>query len=296
MADAVTELIEAGWTAGVVRMDAIRQVSASAEELCGFCGLPDSPVVVVDETAGDTRRVVVVDQLDAVSTYSGRMPDSYDAVAEMLDEAERYPRVKIVLVVRTVDLEADPRMRSLLSDESRVGSVEIVGLEAIAVKDALQAGGVDVASIQPFTLELLRLPLHLAVFSRLSSESQRLTYRTLPDLYEQFTAQTRQAVEAELGSLDWATITSMLASYMSDNEVLQVPTAVLDGVPRRQVSALASAGVLLDDTVTISFCHETCFDFVFARAFVARGENLHRFLVRSGQHLFRRAQTRQVLW
>ncbi|GAA1292311.1 hypothetical protein [Saccharothrix xinjiangensis] len=295
VADAVTELIEAGWTAGVVRMDAIRQVSASAEELGGSCGLPDSPVVVVDETAGDARRVVVVDQLDAVSTYSGRMPDSYDAVAEMLEEAERHPQVKIVLVVRTVDLEADPRMRSLLSDESRVGSMEIADLEATAVKAALQAGGVDVASIQPPTLELLRLPLHLAVFSRLSSKSQRLTYRTLPDLYEQFTTQTRQAVETELGGLDWATITTTLVSHMSDNEVLQVPTAVLDEVPRRQVSALASAGVLLDDTVTISFCHETYFDFMFARAFVARGENLHEFLVRSGQHLFRRAQTRQVL-
>ncbi len=295
VADAVRELIEAGWTAGVVRMDAIKKVSSSAEELGASCGLSDSPVVVVDETAGDSRRVVVIDQLDAVSTYSGRMPDSYDAVAEMLEEAERYPGVKIVLVVRTVDLEADPRMRSLLSDELRVGSMEIAGLEATAVKDALQAGGVDVASIQPPTLELLRLPLHLAVFSRLSFDSQRLTYRTLPDLYEQFTNQTRQAVEAELGSLDWATITSTLVSHMSDNEVLQVPTAVLDEVPRRQVSALASAGVLLDDTVTIGFCHETYFDFVFARAFVARGENLHEFLVRSGQHLFRRAQTRQVL-
>ncbi|HEY1919815.1 MAG TPA: hypothetical protein VGH27_29945 [Streptosporangiaceae bacterium] len=40
---------------------------------------------------------------------------------------------------------------------------------------------------------------------------------------------------------------------------------------------------------------QTYFDYLFARAFVTQGRDLHDFLAGSGQHLFRRAQARQVL-
>ncbi|RAS57878.1 hypothetical protein C8D87_1201 [Lentzea atacamensis] len=293
--DALDDLIHRGWVAGVLRMDAVGAASTSAVTAGIASHLSDSPVVAIDKPVGDASRVLVIDQLDAVSTYSGRMPDSYDAVAEMLEQLDEHPRVKVVLVVRTVDLTADPRMRSLLRDEARVRSLEIGDLELAAVHKALEGGGVEVSSLPSATLELLRVPLHLSVFSHLDHASQRVPYKTLPDLYEQFTSQIRQSVETELGSLHWHTIVTSLVSYMNDNESLQAPAAVLDAVPRREVSALVSAGLLVEDTASVGFFHETYFDFQFARAFLAQGRDLHDFLVESGQHLFRRAQARQVL-
>ena len=49
------------------------------------------------------------------------------------------------------------------------------------------------------------------------------------------------------------------------------------------------------DETGVSFFHESYFDYLFARSFVAAGRDLHEFLVESEQVLFRRSQTRQVL-
>lgn len=293
--DALEQVRGVGWTVGVVRMDAVDQVVRSAAALGATVNLPESPLLVLDRVGGDGPRVLVVDQLDAVSLYSGRMPDSYDAVLEMLEQAANHPQVKIVLVVRTVDLTADPRMRSLLADTAHVDTLEIGELAPEAVRAALLASGVDVSVLSSTTLTLLQTPLHLAVFSRLDSTSQQLAYRTLPDLYQQFTNQVRQAVEREPGAVNLQTIIAPLLLYMSDHETLQAPAGVLDQIPQSQVSALVSAGILVEDGARVSFFHETYFDFHFARAFVAQGRDLHDFLVDSGQQLFRRAQARQVL-
>ena len=58
---------------------------------------------------------------------------------------------------------------------------------------------------------------------------------------------------------------------------------------------MASEGVLTFDGRRYGFGHESFFDYCFARLFVTRPESLVSFLEKSEQHLFRRAQVRQVL-
>jgi len=255
--------------------------------------MSDSPVTVVDAVGGECPQLLVVDQLDAVSMYSGRLPDNYDAVMEMLEQAEARPHLKVVLVVRTVDLDTDPRMRHLRSSDL-IGRMAVDELTSGAVRDALTAGGVDPSNLQPETLDLLRIPVHFATFDRLDEESKRRRYRSQVDLYEQFTKQVRHVINDKY-HFEMNTVLIRLVQYLSDHELLQAPNAVLDDVPESHVAALVSAGVLSEDSDGLSLFHETYFDFQFARAFVAQRKDLHRFLVDSGQHLFRRAQTRQVL-
>lgn len=291
--DALETLIGRGWVAGLVRMDTLQQDSLSARTLGAEFGMSDSPITVVDAVAGERPQVLVVDQLDAVSMYSGRLPDNYDAVMEMLEQAEARPHLKIVLVVRTVDLDTDPRMRHLRSSD-RIGRMTVHELTPEAVCDALTAGGVDPSSLQPETLDLLRTPVHFAIFDRLDEESKRRRYHSQVDLYEQFTKQVRHVIHDKY-RFDMNTVLADLVQYLSDHELLQAPKAVLDNVPASHVAALVSAGVLSEDRDGLGLVHETYFDFQFARVFVAQRNDLHRFLIDSGQHLFRRAQTRQVL-
>lgn len=295
VADALQVLTPAGWFACVVRMDAPTSGSHTAVTLGRVFDLSASPAVLLAGVADSSPAVLVVDQLDAVSNYSGRMPDSYEAVAELLDQTVSLPNVKVVLAVRTVDLEADPRMRSLLAGDARVETLKIEDLELDDVKEALEKSGVHTAALTGATLELLRVPLHLAVFSRLAPNYQAAAYRTLSDLYEQFTDEVRTGIERGIGHLDWDRIASALVQYMSENERLNAPAGLLDLASRLEVTALESAGVLVADQGRVGFFHETYFDFLFARGFVASGRDLHDFLVDSGQHLFRRAQVRQVL-
>ena len=294
-ADTVQQLIEVGWTAAVVRMDAIDSVCRSAAALGKAAELRSSPVDVLASAADGGPAVLVIDQLDAVSTYSGRIPDSYEAVTEVIEQAGKHGRVKVVLVVRTADLSADPRMRSLLADEDKVEQVEVSHLDATAVQAALTAFNVDANSLAPDTLDLLRVPLHLAVFFRLEAKSRELPYRTLPDLYQQMTRELRPLVEGDLGPTGWHGAIAPLVTYMSEHETLHAPGALLDRLPPRARPTLDSTGIIRDDGDTVQFFHETYFDFLFAQEFVAQGQDLHDFVVHSGQQLFRRAQVRQVL-
>lgn len=244
--------------------------------------------------AGGEPALLIVDQLDAVSSYSGRMADNFESVAETLRELDGVSNVKALLVVRTVDLEADSRLRRLVARTADTGRHTLGLLPLDDVKAVLVDAGITVPS-NDATLELLRTPLHLAVFSRLTEDGQALGYKTLQDLYDQYTIETRGRVAERVGPVDWQAITGPMVTYMSDKELLVAPATVLDAVEPGHVQALVSEAVLASDGSTYAFFHETYFDYLFARSFVGAGRDLHDFLASSGQVLFRRAQTRQVL-
>ncbi|MEV4544728.1 ATP-binding protein [Micromonospora echinaurantiaca] len=287
-------LSAAGWYCAAIRMDAVGANVQTATALGRAFDLAGSPAVLLGGVSDGSPAVLLVDQLDAVSTYGGRMPDSYEAVAELLDQCASLPNIKVVLVVRTVDLSADPRIRSLVH-QPRVDRLTINELDLEDVRASLSEAGVDRGRLSDSTLQLLRTPLHLAVFSRLSPESRTSAYRTLSDLYEQLTAQTRSEIERQVGGLSWNEITGALVRYMSDQERLGAPIAVLNSASPREVAALHSFGILVSDAGRVGFFHETFFDFLFATAFTAESRDLHDYLVESGQYLFRRAPARQVL-
>ena len=294
VASEVAETLEAqGWFVAVARMDTDQSLSTS-DDLGRAMGLAESPTVLLDGVSDGLPALLVVDQLDAVGFYSGRMPDSFDAVHEAIAEAQLSPNVKVLLAVRTVDLEEDPRLRELVDSRQRIGRHTLVDLDQDAVRAHLLANGMD-PPVSDVTMDLLCTPLHLAVFCRLSEPARAVAYSTLQDLYASYTTEVRNSLEIRLGRLDWSPITGAMVRCMSNNEVLAVPVGVLDSVEQRQVRALVSASVIVQEGETYQFFHESYFDFLFARGFVAAGESLRDFLVGSGQHLFRRAQTRQVL-
>ena len=289
-----TALENDGWFVAFARMDG-NATTPTAARLGVEMGLTESPSILLEGVAGGMPGLLVIDQLDAVSTYSGRMPDNFEAVDEAVSEALGVENVKVLLVVRSVDLEADPRLVSLLRDNREGFETHTVDkLDVEDVKTHLGDHGIQVPASEP-TLELLRTPLHFAVFIRLSDRSRAESSRTLQDLYAEYTNQIRKEVGRQVGPLDWAGITAALVTYMSDNEVLTAPVHVLDSFDPLEVDALVSESVLVKDETGVAFFHESYFDYLFARAFVAGGHDLCSFLVESGQYLFRRAQTRQVL-
>jgi len=295
-AETVRQLRELGWTAAVVRMDTVGDAVRTADALGRACDLLGSPVALAAEVAAGAPAVVLVDQLDAVSEYSGRMADSFEAVDDLLRQAESALNVRIVLAVRTVDLEEDPRMRNVLADSRRVAKVELDDLEPAEVLAVLSRLGVDAAALDAAMLELLRVPLHLAVYCGLSASSRHRTYATLTELYARYIGDFRQRITKKIGTLDWERIVAAVTAAMNDRESLVVPAPVVDSqFPPEQIRALESEGVLLRQGSQVGFFHETFFDFVFASGFVAAGRDLHDFLIADRQALFRRAQTRQVL-
>ncbi|MYS72738.1 hypothetical protein GTY88_20295, partial [Streptomyces sp. SID5926] len=251
--------------------------------------------VLLAGVADEGPALLVIDQLDAVSAYSGRMSDAYDAVEDVLEELTVAPNVKVLLAVRTVDIANDPRLSALVSDQGRVERFSLDILGEAEVREVLTVAGADPDRMSAVTLQLLRTPLHLSVFSRLSPDARAVPFKTLQQLYDRYTTEVRRSIEQRLGTFDWARITGALATYFSDHEVLQAPVSVLDAFSLHHVAAMESEAVVLRDADKIGFFHETYFDYLFARGFLNGGGDVHDFLASSGQYLFRRAQTRQIL-
>jgi hypothetical protein len=75
---------------------------------------------------------------------------------------------------------------------------------------------------------------------------------------------------------------------------LSAPKSVFDEY-FTDAEIMISENILIQENNNIRFFHETFFDYAFARRFIAREQNLLSFLREDEQHLFKRAQVRQIL-
>ncbi|MGW9447455.1 hypothetical protein [Streptomyces sp. NPDC055632] len=294
-ADVLERLAGYGWPIAAVRMDRADPSVRTARDLGAMMNLQDSPGILLPGVADGGPGLFVIDQLDAVSLHSGRMADVFDAVEDVLAQLSVAPNIKVLLVARTVDIEQDGRLSILITADSRAERFPVGELAEESVRAVLTASGNDPDSLSPVTLELLRTPLHLAVFSTLPPAARAVSYRTLQQLYGSYTKEARRCVGVRRERFDWQGITGALCAFMSERESLQAPLALLDNYAPEDVEALKSQGVLVGDEEHVGFFHETYFDYLFARSFLTTGRDVHDFLADSGQHLFRRAQTRQIL-
>ena len=285
------------------RLDRIPFPSVSTTaDLGGHLGLEESPVLVLAaaaEAAG-CEGVLIVDQLDAVSTMSGRSSGAFDVVEDLLQEA-RGTRARAVLytivVCRAFDWQNDHRLRRLVPPDSGT-QVEIMEFEVDEVKEILTGADFDPALFRERQLALLRLPQNLSLFLEAGFDtSQAPTFGTATQLFERYWTEKRRAVEERAASSpdQWMGVIETLCNEMTSAQQLLVPRETLDRFPPAYVDRLASEGVLTFDGRRYGFGHESFFDYCFARVFVGQRESLVSFLKGSEQHLFRRAQIRQVL-
>ena len=285
------------------RLDRIPFPSVSTTaDLGGHLGLEESPVLVLAATAeaAGCAGVLIVDQLDAVSTMSGPSSGALDVVEDLLQEARgTCARVVLhtVVVCRAFDWKHDHRLRRLLPSGSGT-EVEVTKFTVDEVKRLLTDARFDPARLQDRQLALLMLPQNLSLFLEPDfDKSQAPTFGTATQLFDRYWDEKRRAVAERVASSpdQWMEVLEILCNEMTSAQQLSVPRETLDDFPPAYVKQLASEGVLTFDRRRYGFGHESFFDYCFARVFVRQRKSLVSFLKRSEQHLFRRAQVRQVL-
>lgn len=297
----VVDLLKAqGTPVLALRLDRL-QSATSTRDLGVRLDLEESPVLVLAAAAAATGRpgVLIIDQLDAVSTMSGRASDALDIVEQLFLEARgiraRTP-IHVVVVCRAFDWKNDARLRQLIPDEQSQINVKEFSVEQ--TKAILVSAGFDPALFAQRQLELLQLPQNLSLFLEGGADpSKPPTFQTATELFDRYWNEKRRAVQARVapGPDQWMEVMETLCSEIDATQQLSVPRERLDHISASYLEQLASEGVLTFDGRRYGFGHESFFDYSFARVFFKRGDSLVSFLVTSEQHLFRRAQVRQVL-
>ena len=100
------------------RLDRV-EAPQSTKKLGKALGLEESPVFVLGTAAKatSTEAVLIIDQLDAVSTTSGRNSMFFDVVEDLLNEARGWHdsvRFHVIVACRMFDWKNDRRLRRLL--------------------------------------------------------------------------------------------------------------------------------------------------------------------------------------
>ena len=296
-------LRERGLPVLAFRLDRVPFHSVSTtEDLGRELHLEESPALVLAAAAEATGRpsVLIVDQLDAVSTMSGRSSAGFDLVEQLLHEARGMRAravIHTVVVCRAFDWQNDSRLRQLMPPDSQA-QVEVAEFTAEEVRTILTDAGFDPTLFLPRQLELLRLPQNLSLFLEAGFDASPVpAFDTAKVLFDRYWDAKRQSVtdQSTTSPDPWLEVIETLCDEMTSAQQLSVAKERLDRFLPDYLKQMASEGVLTFDGRRYGFGHESFFDYCFARLFVNRPESLVSFLDKSEQHLFRRAQVRQVL-
>ena len=94
--------------------------------------------------------------------------------------------------------------------------------------------------------------------------------------------------------MQWTQVVYGLCDYMHEHQTLSAPEVVVEQW-NSATNSMVSEHVLVRENNRFSFFHEGFFDYAFARRFAGSSLSLLDLLLSGEQHLFRRAQLRQIL-
>lgn len=268
----------------------------STTDLGKQLGLNVSPVAALAAAAGGRRALLVVDQVDAVSLASGRMPRSFSAVADMIREASAFNNMRVLLACRKFDVDNDYRIRELVQAE-KADQVVVGKLTEEQVTTAVGAMGLDQTTLSREQLELLRVPLHLVLLKSVEPDANAMSFRTAEGLFDAYWERKRlDCAQRRDGSVRFAEVVYVLAGAISARQRPSVHVSVFDQDELgNDAQVLVSEHVITKEGQQVGFFHESFFSYVFARRWMNSGQGLIEFLASGEQELFRRSQVRQIL-
>ncbi len=296
MLQVVEELLDAGIPVVALRADQL-EFTPLPDEVGKQIGLPGSPASVLAAMAQRRHCALVIDQVDALSLASGRNPDLFECVCEIIRQAQAHPNMRILLACRKFDLDNDHRLRQLTDADGVAEAVVVARLTHEKVREVVASLDLDANSLNSKQLDLLSIPLHLKLLSEVveDEEIRALNFEKAQDLYERFWQFKQQVIENRIGRpVQWTKVVYALCDYMHQRETLSTSQDVLEDW-NSDAEAMVSEHVLVLENKRFSFFHEGFFDYAFARRFARGPQSLLDLLVSGEQHLFRRAQARQIL-
>ncbi len=297
VAEFVEMLVQQGTPVLAFRLDRIDPVK-STKELGKALGLEESPALLLAAACdGHAHAALVIDQLDSISTASGRTTGFFDAVESLLEEVRALRHrtaIHVVVVCREFDWKNDSRLRKLLHREHAHIAVGVFSLDQVHA--TLVESGVQHTSLTPRQTALLCLPQNLSLFLDAAFPLDTPPNQSL-DLFHRYWQFKRESVATRsVPAADaWVDALQTVVQEMTASQQLFVRRELLDRFDDRYINQMISEGVLTLERHRVGFGHESFFDYCFARQFVSGSRTLVEFLLAGEQHLFRRAQVRQVL-
>ena len=277
------------------RLDRLEYFSSDTQ-LGAQLELPTSPVKSLLQAADDRDAFLVIDQFEAVSLLSGRhLSRCYDVIVDLVNDAKKTRKIKVVLACRLFDAENDDRLLKLFSRKD-IKRLDILPLSDDDVVSAVSEMSLEKRMLTRKQIELLTLPFNLALFKSAADQHGAPEFDSRTALLDIFWKNKFQIIKKKHRHVRFYEVLVYIAEIMSDKQILSVACEELDVNDYiNDAEILASEGVLSIENDRISFFHEILFDYTFARQWLNKKQSMVNFLLEHDQGLFRRAQVRQIL-
>ncbi|QTI80170.1 ATP-binding protein [Roseomonas marmotae] len=267
------ELATRGTTLLAIKADALPGRVASLADLDAETGVPEPLDRCLVRLAAEGPVVLLIDQLDALADLMDQHGGRLSALLSLVALVRNHQNLGIILSSREFEFRHDARLTSLEAVPLHLGL-----LSWEAVEPLVRGARLNPTNWPPEFREVLCTPQHLDLFLTYLADAGT-AYASYHDMLEEVFR--RRILSGDSGQNDGAALHAV-ARAMIEEEDLWVPSARFD-THRDAIQRLQGAGFLVQDGRRIGFRHQTIFDFVRARAFVADGESVADYaLARQG--------------
>ena len=237
--------------------------------------------VSVRQLAKSERVVIILDQLDALSDLICLNSQRLLTLLSLIEKLAGTQNVHIVASARQFDAEHDPHIRSI---EAQRITLELPSWEQVS--PILESKGISYDAWTDDVRMLLCTPQYLKIFLDIQSEEKGSVFQSYRGLLN---ALWRLRVEDKNGESE--ELLEQIAARMSKFEELTVPLSAY-AKRRETVDRLAAAHILFPDVTggTLTFTHQTLFEYVRARTFLKGIESLSVYVNDRQNSLFIRPQ------
>lgn len=240
-----------------------------------------SAIDAIKVVASRERVLVIVDQLDALSSIVAVSSDLFNTVVEFIRECSTLPKVSVVCSCREFDYHHDARFEELEADE-----IQLSLPPWDEVSKQLTSNGIAGSEHWPQQFrEVLRTPQHLRIFldryREIGSVDPRTSYALMLD--DLWTRKVETETERKL--------LHSMTEYLMEHEALWAPAAVF-GQFSSAIKSLKSKGLLESQGHRIGFKHQTLLEHAKAQFFTTSGSSLSKYVLERQDTL----QVRPTVW
>ena len=242
---------------------------------------------------GETA-VILIDQIDALSQSLSAKRQYIDCYNLLVRKLLVIHNVRIILSVRSYDLNYDTD----LSFYKKQRSFSVGFLQEEQVLSILDKLKIERQKVPKDLLDLLKTPHHLNVFCKVYRSDLNLgSINTLHDLYAKLWYQRITLVppEAKTSIEKLQDLLFAIAQRMYQDQQISTFRETFHDSYLPELEYLKSNGILLETDNQIQFFHQTFFDYVFAKQFIAGNNSILDYLKDNHQGLFVRSSIKMIL-
>ena len=230
-------------------------------------GLTHSPVFCLNTFAGNTKAVIILDQLDAIRWTANHSSNALQVCQEIARQVIQLRasnhNICLVLACRDFDLKEDPQLQHWILDlNDKVAHIELSELLAEQVKEVLDPYE-NYDSLSPIKQSILRIPIWLSLYLRIIKDNHdNPDFTSKIDLIRLYWEDRIKQLSKILTDMSLAnSIVDNFVEKASQNMQFSIPISLLSNPNPNALEALISVGILHKYENQISFQHQALFDY-----------------------------------